>query len=307
VPTSQSVRFAAAGLTLAGTLHLPDGSAAQPGPAVLIAGPSPQVKEQVPDTYAARLAAAGYPALTLDFRNFGESGGQPRLREDPAGKLADLRAATSFLAARPEVDPERIAIAGICAGAGYALAAAARDPRLAAFAGVAGFYPDPRNLRAVLGADAYRAALRQAIAVLEKEDLDGETAYLPHVAPAGGHALIQGGEPYEFYGSPRAAVANYRNEITADTGYTILTLDTATAADLVTVPALIVHGRHDAACPAEQAAAVHDRLGGPKQLVWLPTDTHIGFYDDETYLAPAIAALVGFLDRIFRENPVATG
>jgi uncharacterized protein len=31
--------------------------------------------------------------VTIDPRNFGESGGEPRQREDPAGKLADLRAA----------------------------------------------------------------------------------------------------------------------------------------------------------------------------------------------------------------------
>jgi hypothetical protein len=299
----QSVRITVDGLTLAGTLHLPRSPASPPAPAVLVAGPSPQVKEQVPDTYAARLADAGYLALTLDFRNFGESGGEPRLREDPAGKIADLRAATGFLSARPEVDPGRIAIAGICAGAGYALAAAARDPRLAAFAGIAGFYPDPRTLRAALGEDVYRGALRQAIGVLEKEDLDGEVAYLPHVAPLGGHALISGGEAYEFYGSPRATAANYRNEITADTGYTMLTLDTATAADLVSVPALIVHGRHDEACAPDQAAAVHDRLGGPKQLVWLPTRSHIGFYDDESHIGPAVAALLDFLDTAFETKP----
>lgn len=290
----RSVRFTADGVTIAGTLHLPDLPGRQP--AVLVAGPSPQVKEQVPDTYATRLAAAGYVALTIDFRNFGESDGQPRLRENPAGKLVDLRAATSFLTARPEVDAERVAVVGICAGAGYALRAAAQDPRLAAFAGVAGYYPDPRALQAVMGASGYRAALRQAIAVLEREDRAGEVEYVPHVGPAGGNALIQGGEAYEFYGSERGAAANYRNEITADTGFTMLTLDAAAAADLVTVPALVVHGEKDEACPPQQAAHVHDRLGGPKQLHWLPTTTHIGFYDDDSSITPAVAAVVDFLD-----------
>jgi dienelactone hydrolase len=295
VEATRSVRFTADGVIIAGTLHLPD--LPGPQPAVLVAGPSPQVKEQVPDTYAARLADAGYVALTIDFRNFGESEGRPRLREDPAGKLVDLRAATSFLTARPEVDAERVAVVGICAGAGYALRAAAQDPRLAAFAGVAGYYPDPRTLRTAMGASGYRGALRQAIAVLEQEDRGGEVQYLPHVAPESGNALIRGGEAYEYYGSERGAAANYRNEITADTGFTMLTLDAATAADLVTVPALIVHGEKDEACPPQQAAVVHDRLGGPKRLEWLQTTTHIGFYDDDTYITPAIAAVVAFLDQ----------
>ena len=299
----QSVRLTVDGITIAATLHLPDTPSGARGPAIVVAGPSPQVKEQVPDTYAARFADAGYPTLTVDFRNFGESGGRARLREDPAGKLADLRAATTYLADRPEVDPDRVAIVGICAGAGYALKAAAFDPRLAAYVGIAGFYPDPRGLRAALGPDVYRAALRRAIEVLAVEDRGGEIAYLPHVAPTGGDALIAGGEPYEYYGSGRGAAPNYRNEITADTGYTMLTLDTATVADLVTVPSLIVHGETDHACPLEQAIAVHDNLAGRKELVRLPTDTHIGFYDDETYLTPAIAATVEFLDRILGDRP----
>ena len=138
--SSHDVSFTVEGIKIMGHLHRPDATTS--GPAVLIAGPSPQVKEQVPDTYAARLATMGFRALTIDYRNFGASGGEPRLREDPAGKLADLRAAVSFLSNLPEVDPHHIAIVGICAGAGYALAAAARDPRIRAFAGIAGFYPD---------------------------------------------------------------------------------------------------------------------------------------------------------------------
>ncbi|WP_163573186.1 alpha/beta hydrolase [Fodinicola feengrottensis] len=295
--TRRNIRFTVDGLSLAGTLHEPDTRDAGARPAVLVAGPSPQVKEQVPDTYAVRIAAAGFPALTIDFRGFGESEGQPRLREMPAGKLADLRAAVSFLAAQPDIDADRIAIVGICAGAGYALKAAAQDPRLAAFAGIAGFYPDLRTLRDAMGEDGYRAALRQAIEVLAEEDRTGEVGYLPHVGPIGAHALLQGGEVYEFYGSERAASANYRNEITADTMYTMLTLDTATAADLVGVPALIVHGEKDGACPPERAVAVHDRLAGPARLEWLPVDTHIGFYDDEASIGPAIAALTDFLDK----------
>jgi fermentation-respiration switch protein FrsA (DUF1100 family) len=301
VVTNRSVRFTAAGLTLAGSLHLPDLPGRQP--AVLVAGPSPQVKEQVPNTYAARLAAGGYVALTIDFRNFGESDGQPRLREDPAGKLVDLRAAAGFLAAQPEVDADRVGIVGICAGAGYALRAVAQDPRLSTFAGVAGHYPDPRALRAGMGVSGYRSALRQAIGVLEQEDRDGEVRYLPHVGPDGSNALIPGGEAYEFYGSERGAAPNYRNEITADTLFTMLTLDIATSADLVTVPGLIVHGEQDDACPPQQAAAVHERLGGVKQLEWLPTTTHIGFYDDDTYITPAVAAVIAFLDRYLRSSP----
>jgi fermentation-respiration switch protein FrsA (DUF1100 family) len=292
----EQVRFGVDGITLAGHLRVPPPAAGQRQPAVVVAGPSPQVKEQAPDVYAERLTAEGYATLTLDYRNFGESGGAPRQREDPAGKLADLRAAVSFLARQPAVDPARIAMVGVCAGGGYALKAAAFDRRIRAFAGIAGFYPSPSLLRDAMGAEAYQAALAEAVAVLAREDQGEPVQYLPHVTPQGGGGFMQGGEPYEYYGSPRGQAAGYRNQLTADTAYTVLTLDNATAADFLSpTPALIVHGETDDYCLPGHAQAVYDRFGDPKHLVWLPTTTHIGFYDDDAYITPAVAETVSFL------------
>lgn len=126
--------------------------------------------------------------------------------------------------------------------------------------------------------------------------------YLPHVGPeGGGPALLTGGEPFDYYGTARGHATGYLNRITADTGHTILTLDLASAADLLSpTPALIVHGEADAYCAPEQARATFDRIGGTKEIVWLPTDTHVGFYDDEAYIAPAVAATTDFLRRSLR-------
>jgi len=289
------VRFTADGIGIVGHLRVPSGAGRHRLPAVLVAGPSPQVKEQAPDTYAARLTAAGYVTLTIDFRNFGESGGEPRYREDVQGKVADLRAAVSFLSGRSEVDAERIAVVGVCAGAGYALKAAAFDPRIRAFAGVAGFYPSPALMRSMLGSEAYQAALSQAIAVLGREDQGGPVEYMPHVTLPGGGGVMEGGEAFEYYGTPRGQVPNYRNKLTRDTIYTGLTWDNASCADLLTKPALIVHGKTDLFTPPEQAVAVYERFGGVKEIVWLPTDTHIGYYDDESYLDPTLAEIARFL------------
>jgi hypothetical protein len=45
--------------------------------------------------------------------------------------------------------------------------------------------------------------------------------------------LLTGGEVYEYHGTARGHAANYRNEITADTGYAVVTLDLANAATLL--------------------------------------------------------------------------
>jgi uncharacterized protein len=291
------VSFQADGVNIVGHLRVPSQASEHRLAALVIAGPIPQVKEQVASTYADRLANAGYITLAFDPRNYGESGGEPRQREDPHGKLIDLRAAVSFLAAEPTVDPERIGAVGICAGAGYALKFAAFDPRVKVFVGIAGFYPSPYAMRTIMGTQAYHKALLDLMLVAQRQDQGGPIASIPHVAPEGGFAMVQGGEAYEYYGSPRGQSPNYRSELTIDTGFAQLTMDNAIGADFLSpTPALMVHGHYDTATTPQQAQAIFDRLGEPKHLVWLPAN-HIDLYDNDTAITPAITETVKFLEQ----------
>jgi alpha-beta hydrolase superfamily lysophospholipase len=81
--------------------------------------------------FAERFAAAGFAALVFDHRGFGDSGGEPDLF-DPQMQLDDWRAAIDFTRSLPAVDPTRIVTFGSSMGGGNALAAAARDPSVAA-------------------------------------------------------------------------------------------------------------------------------------------------------------------------------
>jgi carboxymethylenebutenolidase len=85
----------------------------------------------------ARFAKQGYVALAVDLYR-GRSTTDPGeahelmrgLPEDRA--LADLQAGLRFLAARPDVDPDRIGSVGWCMGGGYSLGFATAEPRLRA-------------------------------------------------------------------------------------------------------------------------------------------------------------------------------
>jgi uncharacterized protein len=298
--TPQRVEFPANEITLVGHLHLASGAGRERLGALVITGPTPAVKEQAADRYAERLAEAGYIALTFDHRNFGESGGDPRQREDSAGKLVDIRAAVSFLAAQPSVNPDRIGIVGVCIGGGYALRAAAFDPRIKAFVGIAGFYPSPYSTRDAMGAETYRKALLDALTVIQGQDQGGPIEYFPHVALEGEFAAPPGEageEAYEFYGTQRGHHPNYRNQYTRDTTYAALTLDFAMGADFLSpTPALIVHGEIDAGCPPSLAQNIYERLGEPKRIVWLPTTKHVDFYDNDAYITSSVMETVRFLE-----------
>ena len=80
--------------------------------------------------HAETLARHGFGVLMIDARGHGESGG----RAMDFGWLgdADIAAATAFLAARPDVDDERIGAVGLSMGGEEAIGAAATDRRLRA-------------------------------------------------------------------------------------------------------------------------------------------------------------------------------
>lgn len=81
--------------------------------------------------FAERFAAAGFAALIFDHRGFGDSGGEPDLFE-PARQLEDWRAAIAFARSLPDIDPAKVVTFGSSMGGGNALAAAAKDPGIAA-------------------------------------------------------------------------------------------------------------------------------------------------------------------------------
>ncbi|MBC6456506.1 alpha/beta hydrolase [Actinomadura sp. HBU206391] len=272
---------------MVGELRLPD--RAGPVPAVVLTGPFTGVKEQVTGLYAERLARAGIATLAFDHRGFGESGGR-RGHEDSQGKLTDLRSAVGLLADRAEIDPHRIGLVGICLGGGYAVRAAASDPRVKAVAGIAGAYNSPAWFVERIGADAYRSALRGFI--------DRYDEYLPVVAPGGGEAAMGGDEPYSYYGTGRSASPHWDDQVTRGSLHSLMTFDALGAAALLgATPLLVVHGKVDAYCSPELAVELHERAAGAKELVWLDAGEHVDLYDVEPYVTEAVEATAEFLHR----------
>ena len=284
---AERITFRSEGLDLVGDLRL--AGAGEQRPAIALTGPFTGVKEQVTGTYAELLAMAGLTTLAFDHRGFGESGGR-RQHEDSQGKLADLRAAVSALAARPEIDPARIGLAGICLGGGYAIRAAAADPRVKAVAGIAGGYNSPARMAQAIGTEGYRAALAAA---LERYD-----EYLPAVAAGGAEAAMSGDEPYAYYGTPRSRSPHWRNEVTRGSLHSLMTFDALGAASLLAAtPLLVIHGRTDAYCSPDLARALYETKPGDKEILWLDARQHIDLYDEKPYVNQAAEAAADFLSR----------
>jgi alpha/beta superfamily hydrolase len=219
--TVQRVRFPATGEqppSLEGELWLPEG--AGPFAGVVVAHPHPQrggnMNNNVVMALGAGLQSAGIAWLRFNFRGVGGSEG--RYGEGIA-EADDVRGALAYLAAQPEVAPDRVGLAGYSFGARVSLAVAPRAPEVHALLCVAPplreplaaeshpgcpylvligdrdgnaaegvdryalYLPDPERLRVVAGTDhfwwGYESHLTDAAATFFAETLATPTAPVP--------------------------------------------------------------------------------------------------------------------------------
>lgn len=119
------------GITLAADMYIPKGIR-EPLPTIAISGPFGAVKEQSSGLYAQTLAERGFLTIAFDPSFTGESGGEPRNVASPDLNTEDFSAAVDYLSTHELVDANRIGILGICGWGGFAINAAANDPRIKA-------------------------------------------------------------------------------------------------------------------------------------------------------------------------------
>lgn len=123
------------GMQLTGSLFVPKALKAQAkAPAVVISHPFAAVRQQAAVLYATKLAEAGFVTLAFDQSFWGESDGYPRGAVLPDMYVENFSASVDFLGMLDNVDRNRIAALGICAGGAFALAATKIDPRIRALA-----------------------------------------------------------------------------------------------------------------------------------------------------------------------------
>jgi len=129
----ETVQFVSDGITLAGTLVLPEGSQTHPA-VVLFHGSGPQTR----DLFTARwFASEGIAALAYDKRGVGESSGD--FRKVPFMELCDEGlGAIQYLKSRKEIDAKRIGVWGLSQGGWLGPLAASRSADVAFVIAVSG-------------------------------------------------------------------------------------------------------------------------------------------------------------------------
>ncbi len=272
---TRTVTFQNEGVTLSGTLYLPEGHDGTPLPTVLVTGAWTTVEEQMPRTYAAEMVGRGFAAFTFDFRGWGKSGdleNQVRFKEDPAAKTSDVRAAFDVLATLPEVDATRIHGLGICASAGYMVDAVAGNPLVRSVGLVAPWLQNAEIVEAVYGG-------AEGVAGLVDLSRSAEAAggqIIPAAGPEGAEGVLMPIGGY-YYEADRGAIPAYDNQWNNAGWEGWLTYHPADNPARLDKPLAVVHSE-SAAIPDGVRTFLAGYLGAATSE-WLDDVTQFDFYD----------------------------
>lgn len=282
--TMKKVNFDSEGAKLTGNLYYPSNYDANKSyPTIVVSGSWTTVKEQMAGLYAQKLANEGFITLAFDFRNFGESEGQPRFYESPALKKADIENAVTFLGGIPEVDNTKISAFGVCAGAMYTLMAASEDKRIRSVVTVASWLHDSEAVKLFYGGEEGVEAKITAAQNAKKDYAEhGTVQYIPTISIEDESAAMYG--PYDYYLNPeRGAIEEWSSDKFAVMSWEDwLTADPMPSASNLTVPTLMIHS--DGAVLPQYTKNYFDRIAtDDKRLHWMDTELDSPFHQFSYY------------------------
>ena len=287
----EDITFASDGRKLVGHLYLPDDRpAAGKLPAVVVVGASSGTKEQTPAAYSRLLVVLGYDALAFDHSTDGQSDGTPRSDENPFAKSEDIKNAVTFLTGRQEVDADRIAAVGVCAGGGLVPYTAVADRRIKAVATVSGL-PDLRSTLTDGFAGDWRDLMRVAQGAREAYARGREAEYVPFLPPGPQSEWVENGRQYYLTG--RNPDPNWQNQILAWSFDKMLQYSALDIVHLLApTPLLLIAGSK--AETLQQSEAAYEKASEPKELLVIDGGMHFDFYDKPEYVEPAVAKIDSF-------------
>ena len=228
---------------------------------------------------AERFAGAGFAVLTFDYRNFGESGGQPRQLVSIKGQLEDWRAAIRFARTLEGVDPERIALWGSSLGGGHVICVAAEDPRIAAVVAQIPFNGFPRRVEGRSPLDTLK--LLWAMGIDAARGILGlPPHYIPMVGKPGEVAVTTTPQAQEHIAalSGESGHSLWRNEVAPRGLIGMMRYRPGDEAQRLGMPVLVCVAERDLETPEERARQIAERA--PRGELRRYPVSHFDFYRD---------------------------
>lgn len=275
MPT-EPVEFDSEGVTLRGYLCLPN--KAGPHPAVVVTHGFGFVKEIFLDhNYPEVLCNAGYAVLVYDHRCTGSSDGEPRQELDPIMQQRGYRDAITYLAARQDIDSDRIGIWGTSYSGGHVLAVAAGDRRVRCVVSQVMTISGRANLER-RNSPEQLSELRERWAADRLGRHRGQPAMTLNQVDRQTTPDRQTSAAKFIASLPEECVVNFDDRVTLRTYELYNEYDAAAAIELISpTPLLMIVCSGDETTFADLSLAAYERARHPKRLIVLD-GTHMDAY-----------------------------
>lgn len=294
------IRILKGSLHLAALLHKPDDGPVK-APGLVVIHPGGGVKEQTANTYAQRLSQQGYVSIAFDASYQGSSEGIPHFLEDPDARVSDVSAVVDYLQGLEYVDADSIAVLGICAGGGYAVAAATTDYRIKAVATISAVNIGDSSRRGWLRDTApedYDTVLEQIAQQVQAQSQGGNQSFLQYVPTPDANTPPDLVDAWDYYRTPRGYFPTSENKMIVQSTPLIARFDAWSFSDLyLTQPSIFIAG--ESADSKWHTDAIYDivqttNTNATKIIV--PGGRHMDFYDREEYVSVAVKEVSGFFN-----------
>ena len=222
------------------------------------------VKEGTPPGLSTRLAQHGYHVLTFDYRGFGGSEGA-RSVLNPAEQIDDAVHAVEFLSRRPGLTC--VGIYGTSFGGGIALAAACRHTRVRCGMVAVPVVAGRQWLQSIMRWYEFLQLEQRAMDAIARKAQTGE---------------IETADRFDIMIPDPYSRSRYQQPfpMAIETFFHVLNHNPIAEVRTLERPFAVIGVDGDPLVPVQQAKDLHNRLGGPKQIIIFRGTNHYAVYEE---------------------------
>jgi dienelactone hydrolase len=288
----EDVQFTSGDDRISAWLYRPAGSAA--APLLVMAHGLGAVRDMRLDAYAERFSAAGYACLVFDYRNFGDSEGQPRQVLDIDLQLADWAAAVAYARTLDGIDHDRIGLWGTSFAGGHVITTAARLPGIVAVIAQCPFTDGIASARTISNPWATARIAARAIRDVVGARRGRSPVMIATAGKPGDIALMNTPDAYAGYLRLVPDGVELRNEIAARIAMKVFTYRPGLLTPKIGCPILFCVCEYDSLAPAD--ATLRHAANAPHGEVKTYPEGHFAIYVDDAF-ERVVADQLAFLDK----------
>jgi len=274
----QESSFQSHGSLCRGTLFLPEGETAPPL-VVMAHGFAAERCFGLP-AYAERFAKAGLAVFFFDYRNFGESRGEPRNWVSPSRHLQDWQNALEHVRAFPGITFPRIGLWGSSLSGAHVIVTAAKDGRVSAVSAQVPFVDDLRSMGS-LGVGYLTRAVAAGLRDLATVPGRRKPYRVPVVGDPGTFAVMNRPDSRSGYLALVPETSSWENSCPARVFLSMMTYRPSSFASRLSCPALVILAEQDSLIPATAVGRMAARMT-KGTLVRIPVG-HFDVYRGEPF------------------------